>query len=470
MDEEEKLIKIKIQNDNCLIYLKNNELSILDKTKYSKSEDNIYDDIKEMSYSVSNISENYSSKRRKNSKKNISKEKAEFEISNISIFNSNLKKENSNLKTPLEENINEINNNNQNLKSIKKKEINEQNFIENLKSKNLSIKKLNFDSAELDTIQETDTIKKLYNNKNNTKVEKESTLNVENINKNLHNQFISNTSIDFIDINFKNNNNIENKSSNNIIQNQKNNKKFHNELFDNKKRFNEIKINDKNINSIKNEIISTIKYKSECIEKYNFQIENNLVKPLIYNNKQKIELKSFSKDKTIKKNGIIYIKPKEFHNKDKDKKNIDKINVNSHNFQILDKKKIINKNFSYVKKRGILNKSLKKYNSEKNLNRNKVNSNLNDIKPFYFEKNIIKNNFNKRICSYNLNDDFNNQRNYEKKFYLTNSYFNTTHFRSSFSKNNIFIKKNVFVYNNYLSHLKEDDRNKNKIINKIVMH
>ena len=38
--------------------------------------------------------------------------------------------------------------------------------------------------------------------------------------------------------------------------------------------------------------------------------------------------------------------------------------------------------------------------------------------------------------------------------------------QSTYDKN----KKNVFVYNNYLSHLKEDDRNKNQIINKIVMH
>ncbi len=45
-----------------------------------------------MSYSVSNISENYSSKKKYALKKNnLSKDKIDFEISNINIFNSNLK-------------------------------------------------------------------------------------------------------------------------------------------------------------------------------------------------------------------------------------------------------------------------------------------------------------------------------------------------------------------------------------------
>ena len=446
MKDVEKPIKIKIQNDNCLIYLKNNELSILDKTKNSKNEDNLYDDIKEMSYSVSNISENYSSKKKRNSKKRINlKEKSEFEISNISIFNSNLKPENSNLKTPLDDNINKLNDNNknQNSKSLKRKEVNEQDFIENLKSKNFSIKKLNFDSAECDTIQETDTIKKLDSNQNNKQIVQKTTSNIENINKNLHSQFLTNSGIDYIDINFKNkNNNNEINSSDNIINNQKYNKNNIDELFNNKKRKNKIRVNDKNINIIKKEIISTIKYKIECIEKYNNHIMNYRTKPLIYNNNLPIKSSSFSKDREISQNQIVYRKPKEYN------KNI---NNNKYKFKILDKNNKINKNFSYVRKR-ILNKSLKKYNSEKVLNKTKIIYNISNINPFYFDKHIANNSSNQK--------DYYNQNDFNNKFYLTNSYFNTNHFYSLFSNSNIFIKKNVLVYNNYLTHLNQEKRKK----------
>ena len=430
MSNEEKPIKIKIQNGNCLIYLKKNEISLLDKDKNKKhkNDDNLYEDIKEMSYSVSNISENFSSKR-KHSFKNI-KEKTDFEISNISIFNSNLKQEDSILKTPLYEKINEtfINNN-----KSKRKE-NNTDFIGSLKSKSISIKKLNFDSAESDTMQETDTIKKLYKQKKKKEENKEN-INVENINKNLHNQFVSNAIPEIIN----ENNTLDNEIS------EKDKNIFRDKGKENKISENEIKINNINIANIKNELISTIKYKSECLEEYNIKSKKSKSKQLI-NNKNKLEINCRSLSRDNKENNPLLINLK-------DKNIIKKIDKKNKNNRLEIK---ITKNNSYIRKRGILNKHIKKeFNSIKTLNNNRFNNNkhfLNYNKSSYFNNKINLKTNNIKINVLFSHTNISKYQNYKNIYNLhNNNNFHTNCFSSCLSSKNIFIKKNAPLHNNYLS-------------------
>lgn len=334
MKEEEKKINIKIQNNNCIIYLKNDDLSF--KTNNKKSEEILNeDDIKEMSYSISNISEAFSTKRKRNIiKNNFSKEKIDFEISDISIFNSNVKIENSFINTPLYiknkegKKSNEINSKN------KDKKI--QDFKETLKSKKISIKKLNFDSAEYDTLHETDTIKRLYNNKKCEKEKSEENIKTENINKNLHIQFISNSLPDFLD----SNKNIDNDFIFSLSKNMNNNC----DLSENK-----IKIIKKNIVYLKDELISIINYKLHCIEKYN-KIRD--IKRLIHNNKINIICMTFSTDKK-KKNNFFINKPKKKDNsKDKNQLNVKEYNQ-SNTIKKIYNKNITKNHFSYIRKKRI---------------------------------------------------------------------------------------------------------------------
>ena len=356
MKEEEKQINIKIQNNNCLIYLNNNELSLFEKTNKQKNEEILNeDDIKEMSYSISNVSEAYSSKRKQNIiKNNFSKEKIDFEISNISIFNSNIKIENSYINTPLyaknnvDKKTNEINS--------KNKDKNHD-FKESLKSKKINIKKLKFDSDEWDTIHETDTIKRFYNDKNYEKEKSEETISTENINKNLHIQFISNTLPDFIDSN-------KNKYTDKIstLPNNMNNKC---DLSEKK-----IKIIKNNIAYLKDELISTINYKLQCIEKYNKKRD---IKPLIHNNKIDIKCMSFPTNKIKENKFFINKTKKEYKNKDKIKFNTKEYNQNNTMKKIYNKN-IITRHFSYISKKRISNKNFNFINSRNNLNNNKINS------------------------------------------------------------------------------------------------
>ena len=430
MKEDEKEINIKIKNDNCLIYLNNNESSLLDKTKKSNKEELFNDDdIKEFSYSVS---DNYSNKRRQNLKKNFNSiEKTDYEISNISIFNSNIKQEGTNIKTPLYEKSNESTSNN---KNSKRKDNNNLNFLETLKTKNLVIKKLKFDSAECDTIQETDTIKKLYIKQQDKSEDNEENLFTENINKNLNKQFF----LESVKENIDNDKKIDicEKSS---IQSM---------------------MNNKNIINIKNELISTIKYKQECVEKYNNQLKKSKSKPVIHNNTFDIKCRSISKDK--KENAcFIFTKPEQkkikekkiiIKNKNSNKKNLAKNNSNSFNNVYI--KNLIKNNYAYTKKKIPSKKPFVNIYKTKFLNYNSFNSKT-VKKPhnhFSFDSNIILNqNYKDKKL---LSPDLNNYR-INDKFFFTYNKFNSNCLYSFSSINNIFIKKNFLAYNNYFNHINQ---------------
>lgn len=402
MCEDEKPINIKIQNNNCLIYLKNNELNLLDQIKINKKEESLYeDDIKEMSYSVSNISENYSTKRKINRKKNIniSKEKIDFEISDISIFNTNLKPENSSIKTPLfEKNKKEENTNK---KTSKIKEKNQIYFDDVLKSKKLTIKKLNFDSAECDTLQETDTIKRIYTNKK--KDENANNIENENINKNLHNQFISNSLLHLIHLD---------NNQNDIIKQPKK-VSYKNNIF--KKAF---KKNNKNIINIKNELMSTINYKLECIEKYHNQLNETKSKNLIKNYKTDFKCRSFFKEKIESK--IIYNTTNDFYNN----KNIKLNNIKYNNDPIkkIYNKNIIKRNFSYNKKKIKFDKSFISINSKNVLNNQIKFDNMFNLHQILSYNLDIKNKRNVyRKKSLDIKNSKINNKLYEKKLFLNNN-------------------------------------------------
>ena len=460
MKEDEKKKKIEIQNDNCLIYLKNNELTLMDKSKRSYRDEIIYDDdMKELSFSISNVSELQSNKRKINLKKNFNTiEKTENEISNISIFNSNIKQEETTPKTPLFEINNELNNKS-NLSN--KKEKNTQNFMETLKSKKMIIKKLNFDTAECDTIQETDTIKKLENKKENKDNDEKKDLNNENININLHKQFFSQNDVENIDNNIiktEINKNLNQSSENNLKNNKEENINDNDTLDDSlsrrKNRF-KLKMNSENIINIKNELIETIKYKEECVEKYNNQIKKSKSnsKTIIHNNIYDLRCRSFSRKNEKKENiEILYTYPKQINLKENliNNKNIDnksiKTNFNKNNINEINiyKKNLKSRNNSFIKKCGILN-----WPSEKMLfNKYKINlkNYLNIDKPTSFLYNNTKNN---NIFSSGINNYAINNHNYENNINLNNNDFNSKIFSCSSTKN-IFIKKNAFVYNNYI--------------------
>ena len=430
MKEDEKQISIKIKNDNCLIYLNNNESSLLDKTKKINKEELFNDDdIKEFSYSVS---DNYSNKRKQNLKKNFNSiDKTDYEISNISIFNSNIKQEGTNIKTPLYEKSNESTSNN---KNSKRKDNNNLNFLETLKTKNLVIKKLKFDSAECDTIQETDTIKKLYIKQQDKNEENEENLFTENINKNLNKQF-------FLE------------SGNENIDNDK-------KIDIREKSSIQLMMNNKNIINIKNELVSTIKYKQECVEKYNNQLKKSKSKPVIHNNTFDIKCRSISRDK--KENTcIIFTKPEQkkikekkiiIKNKNSNKKILAKNNSNS--FNALYNKNLMKNNYAYIKKKVPSKKPFVNINNSKFLNYNSFNSKTVKKQPshFSFDSNIIlnQNYIDKKL----LSPDLNNYR-INDKFYFTYNNFNSNCLCSCSSTNNIFIKKNFLAYNNYFNHINQ---------------
>ena len=432
MCEDEKPIKIKIQNNNCLIYLKNNELNLLDQIKINKKEESLYeDDIKEMSYSVSNISENYSTKRKINRKKNIniSKEKIDFEISDISIFNSNLKQENSNIKTPLfeknkkgkntkEENKKEENSNK---KTSKIKEKNQIYFDDVLKSKKLTIKKLNFDSAECDTLQETDTIKRIYTNKKID--ENANNIENENINKNLHKQFISNSLLHLI--------HLDNNQDDIIRQPKK--VSYKKNIF--KKA---CKKNNKNIINIKNELMSTINYKLECIEKYHNQLNETKSKNLVNNGKIDFKCRSIFKEKI--ENKIIYNTTNDFYNNKNMKLN--SIKYNNDSIKTIYNKNIIKRNFSYNKKKTKFDKSFISINSKNVLNNQiKFDNMLNSYKILSYNLDIKNKKNVYRRKSLDVKNSKINNKIYEKKFFLNNDYFKRKSVCTFFPSNNILSKK-----------------------------
>ena len=460
MKGDEKQIQIKIQNDNCLIYLKNNDSTLTDKTKRTNKDDILYDDdIKELSYSISNVSEAHTNKRKINLKKNFNSiEKTEFEISNISIFNSSLKQDGATLKTPLFEINNESNN-----KSNKdyKKENNNQNFKEallSLKAKKLIIKKLNFDSSECDTIQETDTIKKLDNKyKNDNKVKND--LNTKNINKNLNKQFFSQTLDDIKDYNIKT------RDSNRVIIN--NIKKGDNNdnlgIFLNKsnnaKEILKRKMNNENINNIRNELRETTKYKEECVEKYNIQLKKS--KTIVHNNNIfELKCRSFSRiEKENENSQTLSIFPKQekikenlIYNKYIENKII-KTSCNNNNigFKKIYKKNLKSRNLSY-NNRALFSKwtsTTKKLNKEQNNSKDNLNLNKSSYSVYNnFVKKINIDNYEQNSSIIN-NYYINNNQSYENKFFLTNNNFNYNFYYPSLSTKNIFIKKNCLDYNNY---------------------
>jgi len=482
MKDDEKHIQIRLQNDNCMIYLKGNESSMTEKNKKSTREEILNDDdMKELSLSISNISEFNSNKRKINLKNYNSIEKTENEISELSIFNSNIKQEDIIPKTPIYELKNESTNNN-NLR----KEKNNPNFKEELKSKNLVIKKLNFDSAECDTIQETDTIKKLdskekTNDKdNNSNNDSEEKINIENINKNLHKQFFSQ------DENNKNNNKeednikIENKdlcgsskkemsSNKDIIDNIISEVN----LLDKNENITEYKfekegpkINNSNINNIKNELISTTKYKQKCIEKYCIELKKPKCKTIIQNKIFDLKCRSFSRQKK-ENNKILSINTKQIKLKEnllnaqtkesKDKKTLianDGIN------NIIYIKNMKSKN-SFYKKRSISNWSrTKNINLIKTLNQENTISKKSSypIKSSFLGNKNIKNNINNKLYLSNLNNYIINNRNCENAIFLTNNNYNTNLFCTCFSTNNIFIKKNASDYNNYYNQISKSKK------------
>ena len=442
MKDDEKQIQIRLQNDNCMIYLKGNESSMTEKNKKSTREEILYDeDMKELSLSISNISEFNSNKRKINLKNYNSIEKTEYEISELSIFNSNIKQEDIMPKTPLYELKNESTNNN-NLR----KEKNNPNFKEELKSKNLVIKKLNFDSAECDTIQETDTIKKLdskekTNDKdNNSDNDSEEKINIENINKNLHKQFFSQDENNKEEDNIKNDNKdlietfkkempSDKKINDDIILDVNSLEKNENiSVCKNEKE--SPKINNSNINNIKNELISTTKYKQKCIEKYFIELKKPKCKTIVQNKIFDLKCRSFSRQKK-ENNKIFSVNPKQIKLKEnilngqiiesKDKKSLianDGVN------NIIYIKNMKSKN-SFYKKRSISNWSkTKNINLIKTLNQQYTTTSKKSsypIKPSFIESKNIKNNINNKLYLSNLNNYIINNRNCENAIFLTNN-------------------------------------------------
>jgi len=479
MKDDEKQIQIRLQNDNCMIYLKGNESSMTEKNKKSTREEILYDeDMKELSLSISNISEFNSNKRKINLKNYNSIEKTEYEISELSIFNSNIKQEDIMPKTPLYELKNESTNNN-NLR----KEKNNPNFKEELKSKNLVIKKLNFDSAECDTIQETDTIKKLdskekTNDKdNNSDNDSEEKINIENINKNLHKQFFSQDENNKEEDNIKNDNKdlietfkkempSDKKINDDIILDVNSLEKNENiSVCKNEKE--SPKINNSNINNIKNELISTTKYKQKCIEKYFIELKKPKCKTIVQNKIFDLKCRSFSRQKK-ENNKIFSVNPKQIKLKEnilngqiiesKDKKSLianDGVN------NIIYIKNMKSKN-SFYKKRSISNWSkTKNINLIKTLNQQYTTTSKKSsypIKPSFIESKNIKNNINNKLYLSNLNNYIINNRNCENAIFLTNNNYNTNLFCTCFSTNNIFIKKNASDYNNYYNQISKSKK------------
>ena len=442
MKDDEKQIQIRLQNDNCMIYLKGNESSMTEKNKKSTREEILYDeDMKELSLSISNISEFNSNKRKINLKNYNSIEKTEYEISELSIFNSNIKQEDIMPKTPLYELKNESTNNN-NLR----KEKNNPNFKEELKSKNLVIKKLNFDSAECDTIQETDTIKKLdskekTNDKdNNSDNDSEEKINIENINKNLHKQFFSQDENNKEEDNIKNDNKdlietfkkempSDKKINDDIILDVNSLEKNEN-ISECKNEKESPKINNSNINNIKNELISTTKYKQKCIEKYFIELKKPKCKTIVQNKIFDLKCRSFSRQKK-ENNKIFSVNPKQIKLKEnilngqiiesKDKKSLianDGVN------NIIYIKNMKSKN-SFYKKRSISNWSkTKNINLIKTLNQQYTTTSKKSsypIKPSFIESKNIKNNINNKLYLSNLNNYIINNRNCENAIFLTNN-------------------------------------------------
>ena len=480
MKDEEKQIQIRLQNDKCMIYLKGNESSMTEKNKKSTIEEILNDDdMKELSLSISNISEFNSNKRKINLKNYNSIEKTENEISELSIFNSNIKQEDIMLKTPIYELKNESTNN-----SNLRKEKNNPNFKEELKSKNLVIKKLNFDSADCDTIQETDTIKKLdskekTNDKdNNNENDSEDKINIENINKNLHKQFFSQ---DENNNKEEDNTKMENKDLNEISEKETSSKKDTNDnvvpdvnFLDKNENISECKsekegpkINNSNINNIKNELISTTKYKQKCIEKYFIELKKPKCKTIIQNKIFDLKCRSFSRQKK-ENNKVLSINPKQI----KLKENI----LNAQIIESKDKKPIIkndginniiyikntkSKN-SFYKKRSISNWSrTKNINVIKTLNQENTTSKKSSYpnKSSFFGNNNIKNNINNKLYLSNLNNYIINNRNCENAIFLTNNNYNTNLFCTCISTNNIFIKKNASDFNNYYNQISKSKKN-----------
>ena len=488
MKDDEKQIQIRLQNDNCMIYLKGNESSITEKNKKSAREEIFCDDdLKELSLSISNISEFNSNKRKINLKNYNSIEKTEYEISELSIFNSNIKQDDIMPKTPIYELKNESTNNN-NLR----KEKNNPNFKEELKTKNLLVKKLNFDSAECDTIQETDTIKKLdskektnekdNNNEKDNDNDSEENINIENINKNLHKQFFSQVD------NNKNNNKeediikIENKDlsekskkeiSSNKYTNDNDNVISDENHLDKNENISEYiiekegpKINNSNINNIKNELISTTKYKQKCIEKYFIELKKPKCKTIIQNKILSLKCRSFSRQKKDN-NKILSINPKQIQLKGNilntqtiETKDIKPLVSNNDINNIIYIKNMKSKN-SFYKKRSLSNwLNTKNINIIKNLNQENNTSKKNSvpIKSSFLGNKNINNNINNKLYLSNLNNYIINNRNCENAIFLTNNNYNTNLFCTCFSTNNIFIKKNASDYNNYYNQISKSKK------------
>ena len=166
------------------------------------------------------------------------------------------------------------------------------------------------------------------------------------------------------------------------------------------------------------------------------------------------------------------ITPKEPEDKDRiiDNNYIKKCNMKNKNGKLELK---TTKNFSYIRKRGILNKNIRnRFNSIKPLNTNISNTKKydNENKPCIKIDNIkYKTNINNNIFFSNINNYITENKNYKNILYSGNNIFNTNCVTSTScsSANNIFIKKNPPLQNNYLSNTYyNQERNIHCIYNK----
>jgi len=219
--ENEKIIQIKIEGNNCTVNYPDESQMLKSKTSGQTSLCGSFTNIDDLTLTISKTTEdfinnnnnqnNINNKNINKSNLNYSNEKSKLEITYISIFNSDKKSEySSNTKTPIYQS-----NNNKNINEKNNEDISIKKYEKDLKDS--VIKKLNFDL--FDSIKETETIKKNPDtNKTSFK---------ENISKNLNERYFmhekninnnnSNNSLIVSTNNNINNNENENNKSNNIV-------------------------------------------------------------------------------------------------------------------------------------------------------------------------------------------------------------------------------------------------------------
>ena len=221
--ENEKIIQIKIEGNNCTVNYPDESQILKSKTSGQTSLCGSFTNIDDLTLTISKTTEdfinnnnnqnNINNKNINKSNLNYSNEKSKLEITYISIFNSDKKSEySSNTKTPIYQsnNIKNINEKNNDDLSIKK-------YEKDLKDS--VIKKLNFDL--FDSIKETETIKKNPDtNKASFKENISKNLNERYFmhEKNINNNNSSNSLIVSTNNNINNNENENNKSNNIVIK------------------------------------------------------------------------------------------------------------------------------------------------------------------------------------------------------------------------------------------------------------